>query len=431
VYSQTLTAQLPAVEQHPRFSITLAFANVLMLATIVGQAFETDYPFFVQINRAVGISLIVVFLLFHFPKQLRLAPELWLLGLFTLWGLFISMPRAVDMYAAWDEGFRSIQIWALAFAVVGVTFAKRNMSFSFIIFIVCAAVLAIEGRITGDYALAMETRTTARVDTVVGNANSFGMLVLLGLMGLAYFWEAKGKAWTRLLILPVSVPLLLALVATGSRKSFALLAAFFLAWLWFCYGRQLRRKPQAIITIIIVLIGMGVLTSYMYHETYMGERFRESVDQGGLDDTRTGMYKRGFELFTEHPIAGIGLGQFRIVSGFGHYSHSDYIEILCSTGLVGFLLYFPIYVILLLRLHRLGKATTDPRIRYNVGLFKAIVLTILALGIGAPTFGSVFIWFTLASIIGVTYCWDRDRKAAISQPVRRGAVRYVRRPATG
>ena len=82
----------------------------------------------------------------------------------------------------------------------------------------------------------------------------------------------------------------------------------------------------------------------------MGLRFQRAMDNPDIDTARSQMYVRGVDLFWENPLAGVGLGNFQVVSGLGAYSHSDYIEVASNTGIIGFILYFSIYGMILWRL---------------------------------------------------------------------------------
>ena len=76
-----------------------------------------------------------------------------------------------------------------------------------------------------------------------------------------------------------------------------------------------------------------------YRNTASFQRM-QSLYEGGSTFTREAMYRRGWELFEQNPLFGVGYNQFRVVSGFGTYSHSTYAEILSSGGIMGAFIYF-------------------------------------------------------------------------------------------
>jgi putative inorganic carbon (HCO3(-)) transporter len=63
--------------------------------------------------------------------------------------------------------------------------------------------------------------------------------------------------------------------------------------------------------------------------------------------SRTEIWKATWKMFSEHPIAGVGLGAYWVaISGYHdssgkrtpHEAHSDYLELLASGGMIGFAL---------------------------------------------------------------------------------------------
>jgi O-antigen ligase len=112
-------------------------------------------------------------------------------------------------------------------------------------------------------------------------------------------------------------------------------------------------------------------------------------------------------MIRKHPVLGVGLGQFRTLSSSGLYSHSDYIEVAANTGIIGFALYFSIYVVLWLRLNRIKRKTDDPHLLYIIGFFKAAIITILLVAFGRPNITSKLTWIFMAGAIG--YSWSIER----------------------
>ena len=183
--------------------------------------------------------------------------------------------------------------------------------------------------------------------------------------------------------------------------------------------------PQrgAVIVVAAAIVATYFLYDFVVHHTYLGERFQTTINEGG-DVQRFGMYTRGIELFLENPVAGIGFGQFQEVSGFEEYSHSDYIEVLSSTGIVGFVLYFSIFLVLWLRIARLRRLTSDPEITYALGVFKAVICVTLMMQFVYPKMLSPEHWYWMAPIIGYTYGLSLDfaERAAANGEAGRLAV---------
>lgn len=60
----------------------------------------------------------------------------------------------------------------------------------------------------------------------------------------------------------------------------------------------------------------------------------------GSTEKRLDMISVAEGMFWKHPILGWGIGAFAKYSGYGYYCHNNYMEILVSCGIIGFLLYY-------------------------------------------------------------------------------------------
>jgi O-antigen ligase len=160
--------------------------------------------------------------------------------------------------------------------------------------------------------------------------------------------------------------------------------------------------------ILLILLGsVYATTDYVISQTYLGKRVHNLWAYGSGTASRIELYQEGFDMIRKHPVLGVGLGQFRTLSSSGLYSHSDYIEVAANTGIIGFALYFSIYVVLWLRLNRIKRKTDDPHLLYIIGFFKAAIITILLVAFGRPNITSKLTWIFMAGAIG--YSWSIER----------------------
>jgi O-antigen ligase len=162
-----------------------------------------------------------------------------------------------------------------------------------------------------------------------------------------------------------------------------------------------------IIFIIFVLLGGWFLTNYVIGSTYLGVRL-SVLWRDPTGNIRFSLYQDAANVFLSNPVAGVGLGNFKIFSATGLVAHSDYGEVLADTGLFGAIFYFSMYIVLWLRLNRLDRVVTEPSASYTLRLFKAIVIVLLFIGVGQPNYDGVFKMCILASMIGYTIIKERQ-----------------------
>lgn len=216
------------------------------------------------------------------------------------------------------------------------------------------------------------------------NADHFAMFLIVGLaIGFAVVWWSMRRAGFVPLekrLLYIALPWLLfimifvALAFTGSRAGLvgglaALLAQGLLL------GVSERRWQASLLGIGSVLVG---LASLLYFGWQQG--LRRWIGTSAYEITwnlRFDVYRDSFELWTRFPWTGTGLGTFRqafpAVQSFSggtspavdtawFHAHSDILELLVTTGLVGFSLALWGLFILLRRLWqalRYGRRSED------------------------------------------------------------------------
>jgi O-antigen ligase len=149
--------------------------------------------------------------------------------------------------------------------------------------------------------------------------------------------------------------------------------------------------------------------------TVVGKRFEEFINSGqghivwaAESNIRYEMYVAGIEMFMDHPLAGVGLGHFVLFFPTGHYSHSDYIEPLATTGGIGFLLYQGFYIVLLLRLRRLLRIVRGIDERYLLQAMALTVFGFLLLGIGGPHWNSHITFILLTTFTSYTWILEHQ-----------------------
>lgn len=391
----------PSTQGAPRANrLLMRAAAGLLVVFVLGIVLQNEVPFLPQINRIAGIALMLLYALHFLQERPGIPTEILLYGGFVLWGIVTGFIVAADRTLLLDSVRTLVQLWGLAWAVAGLAALRRDADMAFLALIVSGVVIVTHGFVTGDFRIPSGPSLGQRATSFLRNPNDLGYYGFLGIAGLLYFWgRASGRLWRWAIVLLIA-PLTLVVVYSGSRKAFLGLLFFALAWLWFCYRRQLLQRPGTIVLILTVLAGLYLLTDYAYTSTPMGVRLQASIEEGGLDAKREAMYQEGLLLFLENPVAGVGLGNFTAYSWFQTYSHSDYMEALSTTGIVGSALYFSIYPLLWRRLSRIKRGGSAGVVQYHVGLFQAFILTLLVLAIGRINFQSILTWVALAGIIG-------------------------------
>ena len=175
-------------------------------------------------------------------------------------------------------------------------------------------------------------------------ASYIGMGV--GFLGVYLIGQSKKMLTKILVIVSIAICIIMALI-TGSRKGIFQIVFYF--GLYVVLQKGLAKKIKAIaIIVILVLLGVYIIQQYeflgyAYIERMMGI-FDKSYDDGSVE-ARDFLMQTGINIFKQRPIFGAGADAVRSYLGYVgnknvNYSHSNYIELLASFGIVGTLIYY-------------------------------------------------------------------------------------------
>ena len=202
-----------------------------------------------------------------------------------------------------------------------------------------------------------------RVGSSFTNINSIGMISAFAVVIAFYKFIFVKKS----LNLIFTLPCIFMVAMSGSRKALVLLVIGILLLLLFKYSKGNPLIVIFKITIvgtIAVIIMLYLLTLPMFAviAERMGGLISLFTGIGEVDSsaqTRDNMIRLGVELFRENPLFGVGIGNARIfvsqTMGHNSYLHNNFVEILSSLGIVGFILYYSIWGYALWNIYKYRK----------------------------------------------------------------------------
>jgi O-antigen ligase len=167
---------------------------------------------------------------------------------------------------------------------------------------------------------------------VVGDPNYFTISALLTLPLAFHLMLGSMRPWERVFCAGCSLVTILAVTLGASRGGFLGLVAAFLFAVW--HSRARMRN--------LVMAGALVLPlTIILPISPLGRLLHPSHGDNEAKDSRTVVWLAGLRMMEAHPIAGIGLGNFKpMVQGYeqgdapvDHIAHNAYIEIGAEMGL--------------------------------------------------------------------------------------------------
>jgi len=179
------------------------------------------------------------------------------------------------------------------------------------------------------------------------------------------------------------------IVLSGTRKALGG-AMIIITFTIFSFIKFKSFKANMIVVAFFIVLFFGF--QYIMNNTIIGERMNEIEEVGVMFNTtdyailnrlgdRSYQYIIGWELFVEHPLTGIGLGNFRAITLTKFGIHSEYIVQLAECGLIGTILFLSFNFWILLHLLKCWKKY--PQQRYYSWIIVGGGLAILFIGLTA------------------------------------------------
>ncbi len=227
--------------------------------------------------------------------------------------------------------FGSIDVLSKAIAIAGGIFA---------VYIVLAY-----GGITSF--ISIMNNSAVRIGDKVGHLSRIGQSLSLSCtvaFNLALLCREKRKRYYYLLLVVTEA---LVVLASQSRTGLAIIIVGSLISVIF----QMKSKSsKRWIFAVISLIAIAFVISQFVDLAALLSRWKGisdilSGESGDISaNTRMGMIQNGWKLFVEKPIAGWGINSTETVSEYQTYLHNNYIEVLATVGLIGFVSFYYVYI---------------------------------------------------------------------------------------
>lgn len=268
-----------------------------------------------------------------------------------------------------------------------------------------------------DTIIAAGSSSSLRVNTEFANVNTIGMACALSCViqvGIRFIGRNLRLFPSALFMIPCIV----VIAATQSRKAIVFLAAGILGCI-FVNAQKSDKKLGGKLFRILLGICVCVVIFYIILQLNIFSGVRERMSAlmnsffgtGAADHSTTlrhDMRILGLKWFIRHPIGGIGMANPHILArdylNFNAYLHDNFAELLCGGGIIGFCLYYTMYVYLFSQLWKYRKVD-----KQRVAFFALWLGLMLIMNYGMVTYYSKSQNFYL--MIHFMNVFDLKRKA--------------------
>lgn len=323
----------------------------MLLYVYIVLSFITSSGFLPSILHSLSLYAMVAVALLYFGSGQRIE-----LNRYIIWYLlFIVLSFFSVLYTPitdwWSTIYTMIVIFAIAFSFTCFIKEKRDLYSLIYAFIIGSTLLILmlvfTGRLHEDERLGT---------TVMDNANSFASIYMVAVMLSIWYILYGDKKLYKLLIVGSIILNFYALMLSGGRKYVVI--PFIFAYLALLFKTDKRGKKHiAFYTFLIIVLGIILYVLVMNVKVLydaIGVRIEGLIDaffgEGGDSSTeiRKEMMALAWERGWETPFFGHGIDSFKHVCkqvlGRMAYSHNNWTEIWYNHGLIGFALYYSLYV---------------------------------------------------------------------------------------
>lgn len=219
------------------------------------------------------------------------------------------------------------------------------------------------------------------------NVNTISMFCALGIVLQFEKFVNERKVSFQLLFVPLEV-FLVACLQSRKALSIILIGSILLLIL---YNYKSKHIFTSFFKIVISLLIMIMIFYFLLeleifegmNERFLGllSMFSDNSHIDGSTQTRRALLYTGMNIWSQYPIQGIGIGCSHILVnrylGIDMYLHNNYIELLCNTGIIGFLIYYSLHLYILVNLIKYRK--NDIR-KFNLGITWMLITLFMDFG---------------------------------------------------
>lgn len=309
-------------------------------------------------SKYIIVALVLLITFFELPSiirnKLKWHYSMSLLLAFSLWGL-LSYLWALDGDIVIGRFF-SLLILDLFYIVSWNIFVYRKDSIDIITTIIILSGIIMSCYVINFYGIINYFNLLSkgiRAGQEITNVNYIGLNAIMSVICCFYKYIKEKKLYYIFLMI---IPLLVAF-GTGSRK-------VIISFIFSVFALEIFQKSNNVLVFIkksfrfVILFGLIFSLLKLPIFSSINERFTSFTNlfsENAATDSSTLARKRlinlGLEIWNENIIGGIGMnGTLSNSFNLGTYLHNNYVELLATVGLVGFMLYYLLYFISLIKL---------------------------------------------------------------------------------
>jgi O-antigen ligase len=389
----------------------------LLLFTVAIYARPEDiFPFLAPLHSTfiLGLSsgLTYIGALLSGNARLRWSRELWIVLLLTAW-YAAGVP-----FSLWRSGSLEVftQVWlktVLIFFLLTQTLITVQRIHGLLWAIILSELVVTSYSIFQSSRVIWVGERLSGVNLGILGWNFLGIAVAITIPYIAAMFVSRRSILSTGLLAAASLSMLWMLVLTASRGG--LLNVLISAGLTFLLvlrgGLRGRMAGMAIIAALFIAVSMAPQVFWQRLGTVWDSSdgmnaIQESAEESTQD--RVAVLDRSIKYTLEHPIFGLGLGNFEVASGLelgrpGAWmgTHNTFTQVSSEAGVPALLLFVALLITALLNMRRVSRAAVTPEVNL---MARATLASLLAFAFGA-VFAHLayeyYVFYPVANAVGI------------------------------
>lgn len=233
------------------------------------------------------------------------------------------------------------------------------------------------------------------------NPNTTSSRLSLAFLFIIYLttWNPAGWGKWRWLLVSLELPIMITIMATGSRGSF-LITIFSLIIYMFCFPTKNVLKKYTVIIVSAIVVSVAVIVIMRDNTDFsLFERLYESIESHG-DSERELLINETKLIISDYPILGSGCTGYKNEMwtryGENRIVHNMFWHVIAITGAIGGVFFIWFFVSIILKAFKV-------RFRNPMAITLICFIFLLAYKTGGAL-SYIVIWYALALTITLCYC---------------------------
>jgi O-antigen ligase len=378
-----------------------------------GELFPALDP--LHLERTYALALLAAFVLYRMSQknQALSSNKIVQASVLLVGAACLSVPFAVWRGGAFWQMVELIKNVILLVLIAGLVDTKGRMKKLLLLQVVILAWFAGSGFIAYRHGIISFQEGTVRaegINSMGGSPNELAGVILAGMPFLIALFRTSRNILARFLLMACAALGVWTLVLTGSRASliaFVILIAYYVA--------HSKHKVTWALLSVAFLVGGWLMMPAQYQMRFSTiERYASGGRLDSSNELRLRVWKAGVRMFLDHPILGVGAGQFRTAYGTTYSGrlhtawmspHNLLLQVACELGVVGLIIfvYFVVQIVKELRAVLRMRDHPDMKVQYELAVAcQAMLVAVLAVSVVGHTLYRPY-WYLLGGLAAANY----------------------------